>query len=104
MGMDAFQALAEPQRRRVVEIVVRRGQLSASQICDEFDVTPQAISQHLRVLREARVLQMEKSAQKRLYSFDPRSMHQIQAWMDDMTRQWTHRLDRLERVLKEEEE
>lgn len=101
--VDAFQALAEPHRRRVVEILAHRGQLSASQICEEFDVTPQAISQHLRVLREAKVLQMEKSAQKRLYSFNPRSMHQIQAWMEDMSRQWTSRLDRLDRALREED-
>ena len=49
--MDAFLALAEPNRRRVVEILAHRGTLTASEICEEFDVTPQAISQHLRVAR-----------------------------------------------------
>lgn len=102
--MDAFHALAEPNRRRVVEILARRGQLSASEISDEFDVTPQAISQHLKVLREARVLRMEKRAQRRLYTFDPRSMNQIQGWAADMARLWSRRLDRLERALTEEEE
>ncbi len=100
--MDAFHALAEPRRRRVVEILARRGQLSASQICDEFDVTPQAISQHLRVLREANVLQMEKRAQQRLYTFNPRSMNQIQVWVAEMARLWNSRLDRLDKALKEE--
>ncbi len=101
--MDAFHALAEPHRRKVVEILVHRGRLSASEICDEFDVTPQAISQHLRVLREARVLLMEKRAQRRLYSFNPKSMHQIEAWTAEMARLWGSRLDRLERSLKEEQ-
>jgi DNA-binding transcriptional ArsR family regulator len=100
--MDTFSVLAEPRRRRVVEILVRRGQLSASQICDEFDVTPQAISQHLRVLREANVIQMEKRAQRRLYAFNPQSMNQIQGWAAEMTRTWNRRLDRLDRALKEE--
>ncbi len=100
--MDAFHALAEPRRRKVVEILVHRGRLSASQISDEFDVTPQAISQHLRVLREANVLRMEKSAQRRLYSFNPKSMHQIEAWTADMARLWNSRLDRLDKVLKGE--
>lgn len=100
--MDAFHALAEPRRRRVVEILARRGRLSASQICDEFDVTPQAISQHLKVLREAHVLRMEKSAQRRLYSFDPRSMHQIEVWTTEISRLWNQRLDRLDRALNEE--
>jgi len=86
----------------VVEILAHRGKLSASQICDEFDVTPQAISQHLRVLREANVIRMEKSAQRRLYAFNPQSMNQIQGWAAEMARIWNSRLDRLEKALKEE--
>jgi DNA-binding transcriptional ArsR family regulator len=101
--MDTFAVLAEPRRRRVVEILAHRGKLSASQICAEFDVTPQAISQHLRVLREANVIQMEKSAQRRLFSFNPRSMNQIQAWASTMTHAWNGRLERLDKALKEEE-
>jgi DNA-binding transcriptional ArsR family regulator len=102
--MDAFTVLAEPHRRRVVEILARRGRLSASEICDEFDVTPQAISQHLRVLREANVIQMEKRAQRRLYAFNPRSVNQIRAWATAMSQTWNHRLDRLDKALKGEEE
>lgn len=100
--MDAFHALAEPRRRRVVEILARRGELSASEISDEFDVTPQAISQHLKVLREADVLRMEKRAQRRLYTFNPNSMRSIEMWAAEMARLWNRRLDRLDRVLKEE--
>jgi DNA-binding transcriptional ArsR family regulator len=100
--VDAFSVLAEPNRRRVVEILAHRGRLSATEICDEFDVTPQAISQHLRVLREANVIRMEKKAQKRLYTFNPQSMHPIQAWTAEVAREWKGRLDRLERTLKEE--
>ena len=100
--MDAFLVLAEPRRRRVVEILARRGKLSASQICDEFDVTPQAISQHLKVLREANVIQMEKRAQRRLYVFNPRSVDQIQVWTAEMARLWARHFDRLDKALKEE--
>jgi DNA-binding transcriptional ArsR family regulator len=99
--MDTFSVLAEPSRRRVVEILAHRGELSASEICAEFDVTPQAISQHLRVLREANVIRMEKRAQRRLYSFNLRSMDQIQAWTSAMTKSWNNRLDRLDKVLNE---
>ncbi len=100
--MDAFHALAEPRRRRVVEILAHRGTLSASQICDEFDVTPQAISQHLRVLREANVIHMERRAQQRLYTFNPRSTTQMQVWAADMAKLWNRRLDRVDKILKEE--
>ena len=100
--MDAFSVLAEPRRRRVVEILVRRGKLSASQICEQFDVTPQAISQHLRVLREANVIRMERRAQRRLYAFNPESMAEIQVWTAQMAKLWNGRLERLDRALKEE--
>src|SRR3989442_5276632 len=100
--MDAFHALAEPRRRRVVEILAHRGTLSASQICDEFDVTPQAISQHLRVLREANVIHMERRAQQRLYTFNPRSTTQMQVCAADMAMLWNRRLDRVDKILKGE--
>lgn len=99
--MDAFHALAQPNRRRVVELLAHKGRLSASEICEEFDVTPQAISQHLRVLREANVIQMEKKAQRRLYTVNPHSLNQIQAWTAELTQSWNKRLDRLDRTLKE---
>ncbi|HXW36973.1 MAG TPA: metalloregulator ArsR/SmtB family transcription factor [Nitrososphaerales archaeon] len=98
--MDAFCALAEPRRRKVVEILAREGQLSATQICDEFDVTPQAISQHLKVLREANVIQMERRAQQRIYSFNPKTMFEIRKWAADMTELWNSKLDRLDKTLK----
>jgi len=100
--MDTFSVLAEPHRRRVVEILAHRGKLSASQIYEEFDVTPQAISQHLRVLREANVIRMEKRAQRRLYAFNPKSMDPIQGWAAGMAKMWNGRLERLDRALKEE--
>ncbi|HXW37230.1 MAG TPA: metalloregulator ArsR/SmtB family transcription factor [Nitrososphaerales archaeon] len=100
--MDAFIALAEPRRRKVVEILAHRGQLTATQICDEFDITPQAISQHLRVLREANVIQMERRAQQRLYTFNPQSTKQIVEWTTEMAKLWRLRLDRLDTALKED--
>lgn len=101
--MDAMYALAEPRRRRVVEILAHRGRLTATQICEEFDVTPQAMSQHLRVLREANVIQMEKRAQQRIYAINPKSMLEIEKWAAYMTQLWNNRLDRLEKALKDDE-
>ncbi len=101
--MDVFNVLAEPTRRQVVEILANRGQLNATQISDEFDVTPQAISQHLKVLREANVIRMEKRGQQRVYGFNPGSMREIQKWTTTVTELWTSRFDRLDRALKEEQ-
>lgn len=83
-------------------MLARRGQLSATEICDEFEVTPQAVSQHLRVLREASLINMEKRAQRRIYTFNPKSMNQVQAWLAGIVQLWDRRLDRLDKALKEE--
>ena len=95
--------MAEPRRRRVVEILADRGQLSATQICDDFDVTPQAMSQHLRILREANVIQMTRSAQKRLYTFNPKSILEIEKWAADTTEMWNNRFNRMDKALKDDE-
>lgn len=87
-----------------MEILARRGQLSATQISDEFDVTPQAMSQHLRVLREAKVVQMERRAQQRIYAFNPRSLSEIEKWATHMTEMWNSRFDRLDKALEEDED
>lgn len=65
-------------------------------------MTPQAISQHLRVLREADVIHMERRAQQRLYTFNPRSTTQMQDWAAELAKSWNRRLNRLDRMLKAE--
>lgn len=69
--MDKLYALAEPTRRTILEMLAKEGQLSATEISDRFNVSPSAISQHLKVLREANLVLMEKRAQQRLYRINP---------------------------------
>ncbi len=100
--MDVFFALAEPRRRRIVEIVAANGRLTATEICNNFKVTPQAVSQHLKVLLNAGVLVVEKRSQKRIYSVNPESMLEIKEWTKHLEAQWNSRFDRLDDVLKDE--
>lgn len=100
--MDAFYAISEPRRRRIVEILAKEGRQSAGQICRKFDITAQAISQHLRVLLDARILKMERLAQQHIYSINPSSIREIEQWATRMEGLWSESLDRLESVLDEE--
>jgi DNA-binding transcriptional ArsR family regulator len=102
--VDVFYALAEPRRRQVIEILASRGQLSATEICNEFDVSPQAISQHLKVLREAKLVQVEKRAQQRIYQINPDSMLELEEWIGRVTRLWSKRFDALDKVVAAEKE
>ncbi len=96
--MDAFTALAEPHRRSILEMLAADGQLSASAIARKFQVSPPAISQHLKVLREARLVRMEKRAQQRLYEINPDALHDLEAWARRMAGEYERRFDALERV------
>src|SRR5712671_352115 len=57
--MDMFVALASPTRRHILELLATSGELSATAIYEQFSVSPQAVSQHLKVLREAHLVEME---------------------------------------------
>src|SRR5437868_1995901 len=93
--MDVFYALAEPTRLSIIEMLAERGQLSASAIAQRFRSTPSAISQHLKVLREARLVQVERRNQQRLYSLNAEAIKQLEDW----ARQMSARYDALEAML-----
>ncbi len=95
-----FSALAEPHRRSILEMLAAEGQLSATAIARKFRVSPPAISQHLKILREARLVRMEKRAQQRLYQVDPVAMHELEGWARRMAEQYEQRFDALERLAR----
>jgi DNA-binding transcriptional ArsR family regulator len=98
--MDAFLALAEPTRRNILEILEASGSLAASDIYSKFKATPPAISQHLKVLREAKLVRVEKRAQKRIYYVNPEPMKELENWIKRFTQDMQDRHDRLESLLQ----
>lgn len=100
--MDIFTALAVPIRRDIIEILATKGKLSATDICDRFDVSPSAISQHLKVLREAKLVHVEKQGQQRMYQIDIEGMYEFERWSQRMTHLWNQRFDELDKVLEAE--
>ncbi|HEV7235001.1 MAG TPA: metalloregulator ArsR/SmtB family transcription factor [Ktedonobacteraceae bacterium] len=102
--MDMFVALADPTRRTILELLATNGELSATAIYEQFSVSPQAISQHLKVLREANLVEMEKHAQKHLYRLNLQTLSQFEAWVQQMQQRWSERFDALDAVLEVEKE
>jgi DNA-binding transcriptional ArsR family regulator len=100
--MDMFSALADPTRRRIVELLSSRGELSASDIAAEFQSSAPAISQHLKALREANLIEMEKRAQQRIYRLNPAAMSDMDVWIRKMTERWNERFNTLDKVLETE--
>ncbi|MCB0404730.1 MAG: winged helix-turn-helix transcriptional regulator [Bdellovibrionales bacterium] len=97
--MNAFAALADDTRREIVRLVAKRGELTSTEISENFEISPPAISQHLKVLREARVLNMKKEAQKRIYSISDSGINEVEQWLIEITKLWNKRLDKLDAYL-----
>ncbi len=104
MSVDIFSALSDPTRRKILELLANQGELSATQIYAKFQISPPAISQHLKVLREANLVKMDKRAQQRIYQINPEAVHELEDWTKQLAQQWNKRLDVLEELLKAEKE
>lgn len=100
--MDMYSALAEPTRRIILEMLAAKGQLSATDIYDKFDVSHPAISQHLKILRDTQLVVVEKKAQQRLYQINPDSLLQIEDWLHRLQKKWDEQFNRLDELLEKE--
>jgi len=93
--MQAFAALGDPTRQRIIEMLATH-ELSSGEIAKRFDMTAPAVSQHLKLLREAGLVQVRRDAQRRIYALDPAGLAELDAWLARFRRFWSGRLDALE--------
>lgn len=104
IDMDTFEALADPTRRNILELLASSGELPATAIYEHFSVSPQAISQHLKVLREAHLVMMEKRAQKRVYRLNQEALSQFETWVQQTRQIYEERFSALDAVLEREKQ
>jgi len=93
--VNALEALAEPTRRRIVELLAER-ERSAGEIASHFDTSRPGVSRHLRVLREHGLVQVRGDSQRRFYSLDPTPLAELEAWLAHYRGFWANRLDALD--------
>ena len=96
--MLTFIALSDPTRRRIVELLAE-GERSAGELGECFDISAPAISQHLKVLKEAHLVQVRAEAQRRIYALDPTGLEELEGWVHRIRGFWSERLDVLEKRL-----
>jgi DNA-binding transcriptional ArsR family regulator len=99
--VEVFEALAEPIRRRIVELLAEE-ERSAGELAGHFRVSRPAVSKHLRVLREAGVVQVREEAQKRIYRLEPKALGTAEGWLARHRQFWQQRLDALEAQIEKE--
>jgi len=94
-----FELLAEPTRRRILDLL-RDGERPVGELVDRLSMSQPAVSKHLRVLRDSGLVDVRVDAQRRMYRLRPEPLKEVDAWIAPYRRLWDQRLDRLERRLK----
>ncbi len=101
--MQSLLAIADPTRRRIIELLAVR-ERTAGELVQEFELSAPAISQHLNVLREAGLVTTRVEGQSRIQSLNPDGLDEVDAWLEQTRSIWSRRLDALERELRAEDE
>lgn len=101
--MEALAVLADPTRRRIVELLAE-GERPAGEIASHFDVSGPAISRHLRVLRQSGIATYRRDAQRWVYALNPEPIEHVDRWMRDTLLRWQERFDALGAHLDEMED
>ncbi|MFI9011668.1 ArsR/SmtB family transcription factor [Actinosynnema sp. NPDC053489] len=91
-----FAVLADPQRRRILD-VLRAGERPVNDLVDRLSVSQPTVSKHLRVLRDAGLVEVRREAQRRLYRLRPEPLAEVDAWLAPYRRMWEDGLDAVER-------
>jgi DNA-binding transcriptional ArsR family regulator len=98
--VTAVEALAQPTRRRILDLL-RDGERPVGDLVDRLGVSQPAVSKHLRVLRDVGLVGVRSDAQRRLYRVRPEPLEELDAWLAPYRRMWSQSLDALERHLDE---
>ena len=96
--MDVFTALSDPTRRQIVETLAT-GEAAFGDLASRFDMSRPAVSQHLKVLKEAGIVVSRAEAQRRIYRLGDDALDELDDWMTKVRGYWNARLDRLEDAL-----
>ena len=97
---DAFNAVAEPRRREILDALAA-GEHAVNDLVAELGLAQPQVSKHLRVLREVGAVQVRDVGRQRLYRLDGRALKPIHDWVKTYERSWSERFDELDRVLEE---
>ena len=98
--MSPFEVLAEPNRRRILDLL-RDDERSVGDLVERIGISQPGVSKHLRVLREAGLVEVRIDAQRRWYGLRPEPLAEVDTWLEPYRRMWGRKLDALERHLDE---
>jgi len=99
---DVYNAIAEPRRRAIFELVVG-GEIAVNDVVAQLGFDQPSVSKHLRVLREVNLVTVRKNGRQRLYSANPKELEVVHAWVQRFERFWNHQLDSIQSRAEEKQ-
>jgi len=101
MRRDVFQAIADPTRREIIQLLSKQS-LNVNAVADNFDISRPAISRHVRILTECGLLVIRQQGRERYCQADLRKLKQVADWTERYREFWTKKLDALEDFLEKD--
>ena len=98
MKRDIFQAIADPTRRAILVLLASQA-MTPNALAEQFDMTRQAVSKHIRILKECEIVMQKKSGREIYYHFKPKKMKEIDSWLEQFRKHWETRFNQLDHVL-----
>lgn len=98
MRRDVFQAIADPTRRAILGLIALQA-MTPNALAEHFDTSRQAVSKHIKILTECRLVEQEVNGREIYYHFNPEKMKEVADWLAPFQKMWEDRFDRLDKVL-----
>jgi DNA-binding transcriptional ArsR family regulator len=98
MRRDVFQAIADPNRRAILGMLVEN-QLNLNQVADHFDITRSAVSQHMKILTECGLVVIHQKGRERYCEAKMEKLSEISVWLDQYKKFWNKKFDAMEKAL-----
>lgn len=93
---DVFNAIAEPRRREIIDLLATGGERDVGDLVDALRLPQPAVSKHLSVLRHVRLVTASRRGRRRVYRLDPGGLKPVHDWVKHYERFWTHQLSRIQ--------
>ena len=100
MRRDIFQAIADPTRREIINLIVLQA-MTPNALAEQFDTSRQAVSKHIRILNECGLVTTKQLGRERYYQIQPKKLKEVADWVEPFKQMWENRFDRLDTVLKQ---
>jgi DNA-binding transcriptional ArsR family regulator len=98
MRRDVFQAIADPTRRAILSLIALQA-MTPNALAEHFDSSRQAVSKHIQILTECKLVKQEQNGREIYYQLNPTKMKEIDNWLEPFRAMWEYRFSKLDKVL-----